>query len=577
MTDKKDKSQEVSKSVTGESQLPDEALKSYHLEIDVNKQRLTEDGVELMQGEPLPEGALSQLPPRYNTVGVTVHEPDLKGKLKEALSLNPSESGNLSLESQIMGGVRAIPDPAQASGKETETEPRDSAADAGEESLKEDAAVKVTVNGDDPDRVPVVPTLRDDEVPNMPGAILRHAREILGLSQREVALRLKLRVNTISDIEHDRLNQPTAAAFVRGHIVRYARLVHIQPEAVLELYNQNVSELQARLDTGEGLTPRKSSYKKPVYAFIIFAIALGLGVNFFLSREPEVAQGTSEELVLNAATPEPVAGTGEAESGEIAINVAPEGQSAETAVTDEGALPAPVPALDENTRQALAQAEALNQEETEVPSGKTEALSTEALHVDPQILAASRAGAGSDPAKDNLGVITRVESEEIRSAPDNAAAQRGKAAALPAAAQSAGSVQGTSALAAETKIAAENVKEPETAAQRAEENSPAPALSAQLMDISSRARLQGREGLASMNSGALSFKAPAYVRVTDSRGKVLAEGAYKTGESVRFTGIPPLKVAVSDSSAIRVSYMGGTVVTPSVKQVQFTLPSDERR
>ena len=118
MTDKKDKSQEVSKSVTGESQLPDEALKSYHLEIDVNKQRLTEDGVELMQGEPLPEGALSQLPPRYNTVGVTVHEPDLKGKLKEALSLNPSESGNLSLESQIMGGVRAIPDPAQASGKE---------------------------------------------------------------------------------------------------------------------------------------------------------------------------------------------------------------------------------------------------------------------------------------------------------------------------------------------------------------------------------------------------------------------------------------------------------------------------
>lgn len=574
MTDKKDNSQEVSKSVNSESQLPDGALKSYHLEIDVNKQRLTEDGVELMQGEPLPEGALSQLPPRYNTVGVTVHEPDLKGKLKEALSLNPSESVNLSLESQIMGGVRATSDPAPSSGNETEPESGDSVAGPGED-LKEDAAVKVTVNGDDPDRVPVVPTLRDDEVPNMPGAILRHAREILGLSQREVALRLKLRVNTISDIEHDRLNQPTAAAFVRGHIVRYARLVHIQPDAVLELYNQNVSELQARLDTGEGLTPRRRSYKKPVYAFIIFAIALGLCVNFFLSREPEVAPGTSEELVLNA--PVPAAGTGEAESGEIAIDVAPESPGAQTAVTDEGALPAPVPALDENTRQAMAQAEALNQEVTEVPSGDTVAPSTEALHVDPQILAASRESAGSDPAKDNLGVITRVEPEESRSAPDRDAAQRERAAALPDAAQSADRVQSATAPASETKIAAETAKEPEAAAQSSEENTPAPVLSAQLMDISSRARLQGREGLASMNSGAVSFRAPAYVRVTDSRGKVLAEGAYRSGESVRFTGIPPLKVAVSDSSAIRVSYMGGTVVTPSVKQVQFTLPSDERR
>lgn len=97
-----------------------------------------------------------------------------------------------------------------------------------------------TTNGDDPDKVPVTPSLRDDEVPNMPGAILKHAREMLGLSQREVASRLKMRVNTVSDIEHDRLNQPTAAQFTRTHLKAYAQLVNLDEKTIIELYDRNV-------------------------------------------------------------------------------------------------------------------------------------------------------------------------------------------------------------------------------------------------------------------------------------------------------------------------------------------------
>ena len=101
----------------------------------------------------------------------------------------------------------------------------------------------------------------------------------------------------------------------------------------------------------------------------------------------------------------------------------------------------------------------------------------------------------------------------------------------------------------------------------------APKLSGNLRDISSSAKLRGREGLASLNNVSVRVKAPVSLKITDSRGKVLVSGSYKAGDRVSATGIPPLKVSVTDTSSVTVNYMGGTIAVPAAKQASFTLPN----
>ena len=123
--------------------------------------------------------------------------------------------------------------------------------------------------------------------------------------------------------------------------------------------------------------------------------------------------------------------------------------------------------------------------------------------------------------------------------------------------------------AAEEKLKQENLKKEEPKAAAAQ----TPKLSSNLRDISSAAKLSGREGLASLNNVSVIIKAPVSLQISDSRGKVLVSGSYKAGDRVSATGIPPLKVAVTDTSSVTVNYMGGTIAVPATKQATFTLPN----
>jgi cytoskeletal protein RodZ len=101
-----------------------------------------------------------------------------------------------------------------------------------------------------------------------------------------------------------------------------------------------------------------------------------------------------------------------------------------------------------------------------------------------------------------------------------------------------------------------------------------PVLSASLKDISGSAKLRGRQGLESMNKVTVTIREAVALRITDSRGKTLANGSYKSGDKVTVNGIPPIRIAVSDSAKIKVSYMGGQVTVPARQQVSFNLPTE---
>ncbi len=565
-------------------------LTSFHLEIDVSGNSIKQDGQLLVEHGKLVDDAMTQ------------NVPDLKSKLRQALSSNPddadayekraslnakaakkmgyqSKSGlpaalhdrknyedatqdeEAQPQDEISSGAPEDPlamhDPSKAASAQGQTplegrgdgimqnlSGRPFRADDGEVEVLSseimgsadpdlDRSVTLTRNGDDPDRVPVVPTLSDNEVPNMPGEILRHAREKLGLTQRDIARKLKLRVNTISDIEHDRLNQPTAAAFVRGHIASYASYVNIDPKAVLSLYNQNVNEVIEKLSVGE--PKKRRPYKAAVYSFIFLAIIAFLAVYFFWNEEPVVNQ---EPLVIEGTIDDE-----EHEQSRI-LNAQEEG----SIVIDKTAAPAPV---DVNTQRANEQQQAL----------RTESLSSQDIIVDEgqKTTEALRV----EGAREAMDAFARARGEVVIDKSLNQQAQKqedpqeqSEAKIDPAKAEPAAPVQDDSSL-----------KEGELKVE------PPPALSSQLKDISSQVSIADREGLASFNSVQIEVKGPVYVRVTGgSEKKILVQGNYQSGNKIAVSGVPPLTVSVSDSTRVAIAYGGGRVVVPDAKQVTFELP-----
>ena len=76
------------------------------------------------------------------------------------------------------------------------------------------------------------------------GAWLRSAREAAGLSEDAVAQQLKLAPRQVRAIEEDDYARLPGRTFVRGFVRNYARLVHLDPDAVV-----------AALPVGESTSP----------------------------------------------------------------------------------------------------------------------------------------------------------------------------------------------------------------------------------------------------------------------------------------------------------------------------------
>lgn len=74
--------------------------------------------------------------------------------------------------------------------------------------------------------------------PLLPGQRLRTGREAFGLSQAEIAARMHLSVSNIRALEADDYDRLPGAAFVRGYIKNYAKLVGLPGDELANLYHQ---------------------------------------------------------------------------------------------------------------------------------------------------------------------------------------------------------------------------------------------------------------------------------------------------------------------------------------------------
>lgn len=107
-----------------------------------------------------------------------------------------------------------------------------------------------------------------------PGQVLRMEREQKKLSIEEIAKRIHLDVKIIEAIENDSSEGMPAAIYVRGYLRSYAKIVNVDADKIIELYNTDSPPPPEILPEVKQPT-QVSSNDKPVKAFT-YLITLGL-------------------------------------------------------------------------------------------------------------------------------------------------------------------------------------------------------------------------------------------------------------------------------------------------------------
>ena len=152
-----------------------------------------------------------------------------------------------------------------------------------------------------------------------PGELLRSQRETLGLSVQHVADTLNLTMHFIRSLESDSYDKLPGDVFVRGYIRSYARLVGLDPDQLIEIFDAYGDKKQARKQEAiKRYTRRRRDKNRPWVvvsglAFILVALAL-----WFFNRSPQsVEPPTSGSPVSD--TIETVVSPGESTIGELAV------------------------------------------------------------------------------------------------------------------------------------------------------------------------------------------------------------------------------------------------------------------
>lgn len=118
-----------------------------------------------------------------------------------------------------------------------------------------------------------------------PGQILAAARERCGLSQMEVAQKLRLSVDWIANIEQDQYQDAPALAYLKGYLASYARLVGASSVDVLLAFDAIKSAYAVGVHRSANMRAESFVRREPVFFYKLGAsrhawlkVAMGLAV-----------------------------------------------------------------------------------------------------------------------------------------------------------------------------------------------------------------------------------------------------------------------------------------------------------
>ncbi|WP_342029447.1 cytoskeleton protein RodZ [Vibrio sp. S9_S30] len=91
----------------------------------------------------------------------------------------------------------------------------------------------------------------------LPGDVLRQQREKLGLTQKDIADRLRLRLAVIQNIEDNNFKSDQVATFTRGYLRSYAKAVGLSDDDVLPLLEEEVNHKEQSMQSFSRKTNRE--------------------------------------------------------------------------------------------------------------------------------------------------------------------------------------------------------------------------------------------------------------------------------------------------------------------------------
>lgn len=134
---------------------------------------------------------------------------------------------------------------------------------------------------------------REEEQTLSTGAILKQAREKLGLSLEELSEQIRVPLNVLEAIEIDKVPKNLPETFIRGYIRSYARKVEVDEAVVLQevetvaAIDKTTSQSESGMQSFSRRTRRKASEKRLVYFSWFMVIAVIIAFVYWWLQDSE--------------------------------------------------------------------------------------------------------------------------------------------------------------------------------------------------------------------------------------------------------------------------------------------------
>ncbi|PME29140.1 transcriptional regulator [Vibrio sp. 10N.286.55.E10] len=139
------------------------------------------------------------------------------------------------------------------------------------------------------------------------GTLLKNKREALGLTQKQISDRLKLRVTLIQQIEENQFESDQVATFMRGYIRSYAKYVNLDEKVVLSaLHHAGDAQHQEQemLSFSRKTKTEKHNSRIMILTWSIFAVIAGISSLWWWQNQQ---QDTLSQSLANTASSEELA------------------------------------------------------------------------------------------------------------------------------------------------------------------------------------------------------------------------------------------------------------------------------
>lgn len=127
------------------------------------------------------------------------------------------------------------------------------------------------------------------DMAELPGNLLRQARESRGWNITEVADKLHLTESAVLNLEADRYDELPGVTFVRGYLRSYAKLMELDPDMVAGLYSQTAKTEPVRALPDLGRTVARSrSRGRLLMAVLLLVVLVALAAGYFWWQDEQV-------------------------------------------------------------------------------------------------------------------------------------------------------------------------------------------------------------------------------------------------------------------------------------------------